>query len=217
MGIINFNMIDSKMRKVYIILSIITIAICSCKTESSQEKDINQSPESTTNVYSDKDSQTASTQYMSRTISERINGKKHTHSFVVDNGKFTWIYRGADGNESRTYDCNPDVPAKIIIAEGEAMAYWSLASECFNEMIDEVGMYSNDLHQKGKSMISKCATNLKKARQYCPGAYKKAQDHYKNLIDAEGVGADALWEEIQLLAYGLEEHPLDVCDIYFDD
>ena len=158
-------------------------------------------------------------QYKKHTIKEKIDGKVYSYTFIVNDGKIKWTYKDPDEKSPVTviYECNPDIPADAIIGECSGLAYWNLTSVALYDMTDELGMYSYDLHQKGKQMLTKCINNLSKARKYCPGAYKKAQDHYKNLIDAEGQGADALWEEICLMSFGLAEYPLDVCDIYDED
>lgn len=162
---------------------------------------------------------TQPSQYKKHSITERIAGKTYTYTFVVSDGNLSWSYKGPDVKKTVTkrYKCNPDISANAIIAECNGIAYWNLTSAALYEMTDEIKYYSYDLHKKAKQMLSKCVSSLSDSKKNCPGAFKKAQSHYTNLIDAEGQGADALWEEICLLAYGLEEYPLEVCDIYFDD
>ena len=153
-------------------------------------------------------------QLKTSSISENYAGRKYNYNIKVENGILDWTFSGEGGNDRRKLDCNPNIDADVIIAEFKGLAYWDIASELIFYMVEEQKFYSDDLYESGKDALSKCVSNLSKARGNCPKAYEKAHDMYKNLINAENDGADALWDELMLYSYALGEHPLSVCDIY---
>lgn len=153
-------------------------------------------------------------QLKTSSISENYAGRKYNYSIKVENGTLNWTFSGEGGNDRRKLDCNPNIDADVIIAEFKGLAYWDIASELIFYMVEEQKYYSYDLYEGSKDALSKCVSNLSKARSNCPNAYEKAHDMYKNLINAENEGADALWEKLELYSYALGEHPISVCDIY---
>jgi len=153
-------------------------------------------------------------QLKTSSISENYAGRNYNYKIKVENGTLNWTFSGEGGNDRRKLDCNPNIDADVIIAEFKGLAYWDIASELIFYMVEEQKFYSDDLYEGGKDALGKCVSNLSKARNICPNAYEKAHDMYKNLINAENGGADALWELLELYSYALGEHPISVCDIY---
>lgn len=171
-------------------------------------------PKDTTTVVNEKIEEKKSIQHKSATIAENYAGKKFNYNIQVNDGILKWTYSGEGGKDSKTINCNPDIDADIIIAEFKGLAYWGIASELLWDMVEEEKVYIWDLHNGAKDALGKCVSCLSKARSNCPNAYKKAQEMYKNLIDAENSGGDALWNEIGTMSFAMGEYPLDVCDIY---
>ena len=153
-------------------------------------------------------------QQKSSTFSENYAGRKYNHYIRVENGEINWTFSDDGGKISQILTCNPDVDADIIIAEFKGLAYWHIACDLITNMVEEEKSFHNDLYESAKDAIAKSVISFSKATETCPDAYKKAQEIYKNLINAENGGADALWNELATISYSVsEENPIEVCDI----
>ena len=153
-------------------------------------------------------------QQKSATFSEKYAGRKYIHYIRVENGQINWTFSDEVGKISKILTCNPDVDADIIIAEFKGLAYWNIACDLIINMVEEENSFQNDIYESAKDAIAKSVSSFSKATETCPNAYKKAQEIYKNLINAENSGADALWNELATISYSVsEENPIEVCDI----
>ena len=64
------------------------------------------------NDNSDVSSQNEAKQFKKHSITEKIEGKVYSYTFVVNNGNLQWSYKGPDVKKTvtRMYKCNPDIP-----------------------------------------------------------------------------------------------------------
>ena len=151
-------------------------------------------------------------QFKTTIINENYVGNKYYYNIQVNDGKLNYSYN-ADGKGSEIINCNPDVSADIIIAEFKGLVYWEIAAGLLFNMVEEINNFHYDQFEAVKNALGKSVSFLSKARNNCPNAFKKAQQMYSDLINAEN--GDNSWEIISRKSFEMGEYELSVCDIYF--
>lgn len=154
------------------------------------------------------------------TFSEKVVSE-YTYTITVNGNiiELSYVRVCEDKNEKEKEStsiikCDPTIGEENVLAELKARIYWELACEAFFEMAENEGQYNHELYLSGKEMLKKCLSCLSEVQNICPGSFKKANEFYIDLVNAEGFGAETVWEEIETLGFAMGEYPLELCHIY---
>ena len=111
---------------------------------------------------------------------------------------------------------NPNVDLERIIAQFEGLVYFWAASEIGTNIVNENGSYSDEYMRATIRLLGKSADAFSVKRGNSPLAYEGAISRKDMLHDILTGKGDMSFDDIEIIVWGMGEHPVTTKDIKLD-